>query len=84
MCCFRSYFTKCVAQNSEKLMPHILTVLESRPVDVLKASRKDVHRVTSLGRHQDFNFERLAEIFFQCIIFDFILPNICPKYQQVS
>ena len=40
---------------------HILTVLENRAVDVLKTSRKDAHRVTTLGRSQDVNFEPLAQ-----------------------
>ena len=43
---------------------HILTVLENRPVDFLKMSRKDVHRVSFLGRLQDVHFEPFRTIVF--------------------
>ena len=62
----------------------ILIILEKRPADVLKAFRKDVLRVTSLGRPQRISFEPLVEMYCHCIIFNFTSPNMCLKYEQVS
>ena len=53
---------------------YIHTVLENRPVNVLKTSRKDVHRVMFLGRPEDVNFEPLAQMHFHCIISNLISP----------
>ena len=43
---------------------------EERPLDVLKASQKDL-----LG-----NFEPLLQMHFYCIIFNFVLPKVCLKH----
>ena len=57
--------------------------MEKRPVETLKKSRKDVRRMTSLGRSQDINFEPLIQMHFSCIIFNFISPNVCLKHYRV-
>ena len=65
-------------------MLFILTVQKKRPADVLKGSRKDVLRVTSWGHPQGVNFEPLVHMNFHCIIFNFILPNVCLKHRRIS
>ena len=55
-------------------------VLEKRPVDILKTYRKDVLRVTSLGRLRDVNFKPFIQMHFKCIIFNIISPNVCLKH----
>ena len=45
---------------------------------------KDVRRVTSLGHPQDVNFEPLIQMHFNCIIFNFISPNVSLKHERLS
>ena len=47
---FRSYSPNVLREILKSLLLFILTVLGKRPADALKTSRKDVRRVTSLGR----------------------------------
>ena len=65
-------------------MLFILTIQEKRPADVLKASRKNLVRVTFLGRRQGVNFETLVQMHFHCIAFNFILSNVCLKHYRAS
>ena len=57
-------------------MLFILIVLEKRPADALKMSRKDVRRVTSLGRPQSVNFEPLVKCIF-IALFSILLHQMC-------
>ena len=41
--------------------------------------RKDLLRLTYLGRPQGINFQPLVQMHFYCIIFNFILPKVCLK-----
>ena len=79
---FRSYSPNVLREILKSLLFFILTVLGKRPADVLKTSRKDVRRVTSLRRPQDINFERVVQMHFHCIIFRFVFfsHNMCLKY----
>ena len=48
-----------------------------RPAEVFKPSRKDVHRVASLGRLQNVDFEHKRKMHFCGTISSFILSNVC-------
>lgn len=63
---------------------YVLKVLEKRRTNVLKTSRKDVHRLMSLGHRQGVNVKVIIPILFCCIIFNLISPNVCLKYQRYS
>ena len=71
---FLSYFTECVAWNTEKLgFAYFYSFGESSCGCPQNLSRKDVNIVTSLVRPQDVNFELL-------IFFNLISPNVCLKH----
>ena len=57
----------------------ILKVFEKPPVDILKMSRKDFHRVTFLARPPNANFEPLIQMYFIRIIFNFVSTNVWSK-----
>ena len=77
---FRSYSPNVLCEIHKSQLLHILTVLEKRPANVLKTSRKDFRSVTSSGRPQDVKFEPLVKMHFHCIIFNFVLPNLYLKH----
>ena len=58
----------------------ILKVLEKRPANVTKTSRKNVPRVISMGHPENANYEPLLQMQFHCIIFNSITQNVCLKH----
>ena len=59
----------------KKLLSYILKRLEKRPTNVLKTSRKDFRRLTTLGRSQVFNFVQTISLVLFSILF-----HVCLKY----
>ena len=59
----------------KKLLSYILKLLEKRPTNVLKTSRKDFRRLTTLGRSQVFNFVQTISLVLFSILF-----HVCLKY----
>ena len=60
---------KLIAKRSEK-----------GSTNVLKKYRKNVRRVTSLGRLVDVNFESLVQMHFHCFVINFFPPNVYLKH----
>ena len=59
----------------KKLLSYILKLLEKRPTNVLKTSRKDFRRLTTLVRSQVFNFVQTISLVLFSILF-----HVCLKY----
>ena len=53
----------------KNLLSYILKLLEKRPTNVLKTSRKDFRRLTTLGRSQVFNFVQTISLVLFSILF---------------
>ena len=53
----------------KKLLSYILKRLEKRPTNVLKTSRKDFRRLTTLGRSQVVNFIQTISLVLFSILF---------------
>ena len=60
MQCFFILLHQCIPWNTEKLVADILRILENQLVDILKKSRKDKHKKTSLWRPEGISFEHLV------------------------
>ena len=80
---FQSYSPNVLSEILKSQLLLILKVLDKRLVDILKTSSKDVRRVTSLERPQGASLEPHIQMYFNCIIFNFISPNMCLKHQRV-
>ena len=72
----RSYSPNVSYEILKSQLLLILKVLEKRPADILKTYRKDVRRVTSLGRPHGVNFDPLEQMHFNCIFFNFTSTNL--------